>query len=88
MSTLSNGASGNISAFLVNDNPPPSDSSEVDSTAENRVLTKEDELVFPMSKGAFAQYWEDEETPRELRVFYRDKEISSTIRLSSRSARP
>jgi hypothetical protein len=29
-----------------------------------------------MSKGAFSQYWEDEETPRELRVFYRDKEIA------------
>ncbi|MEO7178972.1 MAG: hypothetical protein ABIW83_09020, partial [Allosphingosinicella sp.] len=29
-----------------------------------------------MSKGAFSQYWEDEETPRELRVYYRDKEIA------------
>ncbi|MGZ8284911.1 MAG: hypothetical protein ACXW27_05905 [Allosphingosinicella sp.] len=29
-----------------------------------------------MSKGAFSQYWEDEETPRELRVYFRDKEIA------------
>jgi hypothetical protein len=39
-------------------------------------LSPDDELVFPMSKAAFAQYWEEAETPRELRVFYKDKEIA------------
>ena len=44
--------------------------------AAARALHQDDELLFPLSKGAFAQYWEDEETPRELRVYYRDKEIA------------
>ncbi|MGA9582451.1 MAG: hypothetical protein WBR13_10840 [Allosphingosinicella sp.] len=39
-------------------------------------MHQDDELLFPMSKGAFVQYWEDEETPRELRVYFRDKEIA------------
>ncbi|MFL6846702.1 MAG: hypothetical protein ACJ8ER_17695 [Allosphingosinicella sp.] len=32
--------------------------------------------MFPLSKAAVAQYWEDEETPRELRIFYRQHEIT------------
>src|SRR5215210_905111 len=53
-----------------------SDSSDEDDTSSGRALHQDDELIFPLSKGAFAQYWEDEQTPRELRVFYRDKEIA------------
>ncbi|HEX8238966.1 MAG TPA: hypothetical protein VF574_04415 [Allosphingosinicella sp.] len=53
-----------------------SDSSDEDDTSNERALHQDDELIFPLSKGAFAQYWEDEQTPRELRVFYRDKEIA------------
>ncbi|HEX8262822.1 MAG TPA: hypothetical protein VF547_08110, partial [Allosphingosinicella sp.] len=44
--------------------------------SRDRVLSPDDELVFPLSKGAFAQYREDPETPRHLRIFYRDKEIA------------
>jgi len=52
------------------------DLSEDVRTTKERVLREDDELLFPMSKGAVAQYWEDESTPRELRIFYRDKEIA------------
>ncbi|HEX8309191.1 MAG TPA: hypothetical protein VF645_12320 [Allosphingosinicella sp.] len=51
-------------------------SSDEDDTGQKRALHQDDELLFPMSKGAFSQYWEDEETPRELRIFFRDKEIA------------
>ncbi len=53
-----------------------SDPSDGDDTNERRALHQDDELLFPLSKAAFSQYWEDEETPRELRVYYRDKEIA------------
>jgi hypothetical protein len=69
MSTLSNEASSADTAFA-------SDSSDEDDTSNVRVLQQDDELLFPLSKGAFSQYWEDEETPRELRVYYRGKEIA------------
>jgi hypothetical protein len=41
-----------------------------------RALRPDDELVFPLSKGAFAQYWEEPGAPRELRLFYQDKEVA------------
>jgi hypothetical protein len=41
-----------------------------------RILQPDDELVFPLSKGAFAQYWEEPGAPRELRLFYQDKEVA------------
>jgi hypothetical protein len=44
--------------------------------ADGRSLREEDELVLPLSKGAFAQYREEADRPRELRIFYRDKEIA------------
>lgn len=72
MSTLSNQAAAvsPLTPFFG------SDSSDEDDTNERRALHQDDELLFPMSKGAFTQYWEDEDTPRELRVYYRDKEIA------------
>jgi hypothetical protein len=72
MSTLSNQASALSTADTVFGN----DSSDEDDTSNVRALHQDDELLFPLSKGAFAQFWEDEETPRELRVYYRDKEIA------------
>jgi len=69
MSTLSTEASS-ANTLLA------SDSSDEDDTGNVRALHQDDELLFPLSKGAFSQYWEDENTPRELRVFYRDKEIA------------
>ncbi|MEA3008492.1 MAG: hypothetical protein QOJ91_184 [Sphingomonadales bacterium] len=72
MSTLSNEASAANSADIAF----AGDSSDEDDTSKARALHQDDELLFPMSKGAFSQYWEDEETPRELRVYYRDKEIA------------
>src|SRR5687767_932605 len=72
MSTLSNDASGIGSANTTF----VSDPSDEDDTGNGRALHQDDELIFPLSKGAFSQYWEDEDTPRELRVYYRDKEIS------------
>jgi len=72
MSTLSNDASGNGSA----DTAFVSILSDEDDTSSERALHQDDELIFPLSKGAFSQYWEDEQTPRELRVYYRDKEIA------------
>jgi hypothetical protein len=72
MSTLSNQASAVGSADIEF----ASDSSDEDDTRAKRALHQDDELLFPMSKGAFSQYWEDEETPRELRIFFRDKEIA------------
>lgn len=72
MSTLSNQASAVSSA----DTAFANDSSDEDDTNKERALHQDDELLFPMSKGAFTQYWEDEETPRELRVYFRDKEIA------------
>lgn len=72
MSTLSNQAAEVSSLTPVFG----SDSSEGDDVTERRALHQNDELLFPMSKGAFSQYWEDEQTPRELRVYYRDKEIA------------
>ena len=72
MSTLSSDAArtGSENNVLLND------ASDEDDTSKARALHQDDELVFPLSKGAFTQYWEDENTPRELRVFYRDKEIT------------
>jgi hypothetical protein len=72
MSTLSTDASIASSA----DTALASDSIEEDDTSKARTLHQDDELIFPLSKGAFSQYWEDEETPRELRIYYRDKEIA------------
>ena len=72
MSALSNQATAVSSV----DTPLGSDSSDEDDTSERRALHQDDDLLFPMSKAAFAQYWEDEETPRELRVYFRDKEIA------------
>jgi hypothetical protein len=72
MTTLSNQASAAGSADIGFDG----DSPEEGDTGEKRALHQDDELLFPMSKGAFSQYWEDEETPRELRIFFRDKEIA------------
>jgi hypothetical protein len=69
MSTLSNEASSADIAFA-------SDLTDENDTSAPRALHQDDVLLFPMSKGAFSQYWEDEETPRELRVYYRDKEIA------------
>ena len=76
MSTLSNDGTGVVSSEHGNDTGLLGEDADEGDTPTRRVLRQEDELVFPMSKGAFSQYWEDEETPRELRVFYRDKEIS------------
>ena len=76
MSTLSTEAPGagfannGSSSSLSNDFP------DDDDTGGARALHQDDELLFPLSKGAFTQYWEDAETPRQLRVFYRDKEIT------------
>jgi len=72
MSTLSNQASAADSADLAF----ADDFADEDNNDTPRALHQDDELLFPMSKGAFSQYWEDEETPRELRVYYRDKEIA------------
>lgn len=72
MTTLSNQAS----AVSSSNTAFASDVSDEDETSQQRALHQDDELLFPMSKGAFAQYWEDEETPRELRVYFRDKEIA------------
>lgn len=72
MSTVSTQASAVSSANTAFG----SDQSDEDDTNSARALHQDDELLFPMSKGAFAQYWEDEETPRELRVYFRDKEIA------------
>ena len=69
MSTLSNEAGSTDVAFA-------SDDSDETDPSPARALHQDDMLLFPMSKGAFSQYWEDEETPRELRVYYRDKEIA------------
>lgn len=70
MSTLSNQASA------VSDIALDGDSSDEGDTSKGRALHQDDELLFPFSKAAFTQYWEDEETPRELRVYYREKEIA------------
>jgi hypothetical protein len=72
MSTFSNPASAVSSADIAF----AGDSSEEDETSQARALHQDDELLFPFSKAAFTQYWEDEETPRELRVYYREKEIA------------
>jgi hypothetical protein len=72
MSTFSNEAPGTSSAISPIDNVLSEDA----DTGGARALHQDDELVFPLSKGAFTQYWEEPETPRELRVFYRDKEIA------------
>ncbi len=72
MSTLSTQAS----ALSTADTALGNDSSDEDDTGNARALHQDDELLFPMSKGAFSQYWEDDETPRELRVYFRDKEIA------------
>ncbi len=72
MSTLSTQASALSTADTVSGN----DSSVEDDIGNVRALHQDDELLFPMSKGAFSQYWEDEQTPRELRVYFRDKEIA------------
>jgi hypothetical protein len=50
--------------------------SDEDDTSNARALHQDDELIFPHSKGAFTQYWDEPDMPRELRVFYRDKEIA------------
>jgi hypothetical protein len=71
MSTLSTQVSALNSPDAVD-----GDLNDQDDTSTARVLHQDDELLFPMSKGAFAQYWEDEDTPRELRIFFRDKEIA------------
>jgi hypothetical protein len=76
MSTLSKDVHGVVSTEHGNDASLPGEAAGEGDTPTRRVLRQDDELVFPMSKGAFSQYWEDEETPRELRVFYRDKEIA------------
>ncbi|MEA3065979.1 MAG: hypothetical protein QOJ27_2436 [Sphingomonadales bacterium] len=56
--------------------PAPNDhGGERLTEAGRRRLHPDDELVFPLSKGAFAQYWEETGAPRALRLFYRDKEI-------------
>jgi hypothetical protein len=72
MSTLSTQAS----ALSTADTALGEDPSNEDDISSPRALHQDDELLFPMSKGAFSQYWEDEETPRELRVYFRDKEIA------------
>jgi hypothetical protein len=76
MSTLPSEVSESFSPGPANDISYDGESAEGDTTPGRRELDLDDELVFPMSKGAVAQYWEDEETPRELRIFYRDKEIA------------
>src|SRR4051812_5317473 len=76
MSTLSNDASGVGATNHGNDTALADDSADETPATTVRVMRQDDELVFPMSKAAFAQYWEDADTPRELRVFYKDKEIS------------
>jgi hypothetical protein len=72
MSTVFNQASAVNSSDIAFESDP----SDEDDTNRNRALHQDDELLFPFSKAAFSQYWEDEETPRELRVYYRDKEIA------------
>ena len=53
------------------------EAAEGDGRAANgRALRPEDELVFPLSKGAFAQFWGEAGAARELRIFYRDKQIA------------
>ncbi|MBV8686623.1 MAG: hypothetical protein JOZ90_12010 [Alphaproteobacteria bacterium] len=64
MTTLSSEAPGETSTENEHDTSPA------------RTLDLDDELLFPLSKAAVAQYWEDEDTPRELRIFYRQHEIS------------
>jgi hypothetical protein len=76
MSTLSNDVSGVDATNHGSDTALADDSTDEIPATTGRVLRQDDELVFPMSKAAFAQYWEDAETPRELRVFYKDKEIA------------
>jgi hypothetical protein len=72
MSTLAKEAT----AHLGNDTTSADESADEIPATPARVLNQDDELVFPMSKAAFSQYWEDADTPRELRVFYKDKEIT------------
>jgi hypothetical protein len=48
----------------------------VDSPAQDRTLGPEDEILFPQSKGAFAQYEGGEGRERILRLFHRDKEVA------------
>ncbi|HYD38744.1 MAG TPA: hypothetical protein VEA60_14090, partial [Allosphingosinicella sp.] len=43
--------------------------------AQPRLLAPEDELLFPLSKGAVAQYEGGAGAPRTLRLFHRDREI-------------
>src|SRR5436853_3678864 len=76
MSTLSNDVSGFDSSNHGNDSSLAGDSADEIPATTKRALREDDELVFPMSKAAFTQYWEDKDTPRELRVFYKDKEIA------------
>jgi len=72
--------SNDVSELLSKDHGDNTESgielSEDGRTTKERVLREDDELLFPMSKAAVAQYWEDETTPKELRIWYRDKEIS------------
>lgn len=69
-------SSNQASAVSTVDAAFEDDAFDGDDTNKARALHQDDELLFPMSKGAYSQYWEDEETPRELRVYYKDKEIA------------
>lgn len=76
METLSNQASATDTEIHENNVSLVGEAGVDAQESTERHLHQSDELLFPLSKGAFAQYWEDEDTPRELRVYYRDKEIA------------
>ncbi len=59
----------------VNEQPSGEDSATTLLSA-SRSVAEDDDLVFPMGKSAIAQYFEEVGSPRELKIFYGDKEIS------------
>jgi hypothetical protein len=62
---------------LVGKDRPSSDfEAPAHALVVNRNVAEDDLLVFPMGKSAVAQYSESSDSPRELKVFYGDKEIS------------
>lgn len=56
--------------------PADVDGPPVERLAGGPRLLPQDELVFPLSKGAFAQYRGEGEKARELRIFHRDTQIA------------
>ena len=70
--SFASAASDEVSERVVGDENSPA---EPDGAA-GRTVAEGDLLVFPMGKSAVAQYSEAPDSPRELKIFYGDKEIS------------